>query len=111
MATATFVHDGSSVDYTPASDVAAGDVVVQNDLVGVAKQPIAAGVLGALAVVGAFDVPKATGVGTGIAAGVNLYWDATNTQATETATGNTFMGKAVKAAGDNDATVRVRLNQ
>jgi len=111
MATATFVQDGSSIDYTPAGDVAAGDVVVQNDLVGIAKQPIAAGALGALAVVGVFEVPKATGSGTAIGAGAKVYWDGANSQATGSATGNTYMGKAVAAAGDDDATVRVRLSQ
>jgi len=111
MATATFVQDGSSIDYTPASDVAADDVVVQNDLVGIARQPIAAGALGALAVVGVFEVPKATGAGTAIAGGAKVYWDATNSQATASATGNTYMGKAIAAAGDDDATVRVRLSQ
>jgi predicted RecA/RadA family phage recombinase len=48
MATVTFVHDGEAIDYTPAADVAAGAVVVQGELVGVAKQPIAANKLGAL---------------------------------------------------------------
>jgi hypothetical protein len=33
---AQFVHDGNRVDYTPSSAVAAGDVVVQGELVGVA---------------------------------------------------------------------------
>jgi len=111
MATATFVQDGNAIDYTPASDVAAGDVVVQNDLVGIAKQPIAAGALGSLAVVGVFEVPKATGAGTAIDAGAKVYWDATNSQATGTATGNTYMGKAIAAAGDDDAAIRVRLSQ
>ena len=109
MATATFVQDGSSIDYTPAGDVAAGDVVVLNDLVGIARQPIAAGAPGSLAVAGVFEMPKATGAGTAIAAGVKLYWDAANTQATETATDHTYLGKAVAAAGDDEATVRVRL--
>jgi len=40
MATAQFIHDGKSIDYTPGADVAAGDVVVQNDLLGVAKLDI-----------------------------------------------------------------------
>ena len=106
MATATFVQDGNAIDYTPA-----GDVVVQNDLVGIARQPIAAGTLGALAVVGVFDVPKATGAGTAIGAGAKVYWDGANSQATASATGNTYMGKAVATAGDDDATVRVRLSQ
>jgi predicted RecA/RadA family phage recombinase len=111
MATATFVQEGGAVDYTPSADVAAGDVVVQGDLVGVAGRPIAANTLGALAVGGVFDFPKATGTGKAIAAGKKVYWDATNKQATETSSGNTFLGKTVAAVGDSDATVRVRLSQ
>ena len=108
---ATFVHDGKSIDYTPTSDTAAGAVVVQGELVGVTKTPIAANALGALAVVGVFDFPKATGGGTAITAGANCYWDAANTRATTTATGNKLIGKCVRAAADADATVRIRLSQ
>ena len=111
MATATFVQAGEAVDYTPGADVAAGDVVVQGDLVGVAPRPIAANALGALAVGGVFEFPKATGTGKAIAAGKKVYWDATNKQATETSSGNTFLGKTIAAVGDSDATVRVRLSQ
>jgi predicted RecA/RadA family phage recombinase len=111
MATAQFIHDGKSIDYTPGADVAAGDVVVQNDLLGVAKLDIAANTLGALAVIGVFDVPKATGAGTAIGAGAKVYWNATAKQATTTATGNKYLGKTIKAAVDADATVRVRLEQ
>jgi len=113
MATATFVHEGESVDYTPGSDVAAGDVVVQADLVGVAKQPIAASALGALAVTGVFDFPKTAGVGEAIAAGAKVYWDAGDSVAkTDDETGaNKYLGKTIAAAGDDDETVRVRLSQ
>lgn len=111
MATAIFVHDGDSIDYTPSSDVAAGDVVVQGDLIGVAKRDIPAGTLGALAVTGVFDVPKASGVGTAIVAGAEVYWDAVNKRVTTTADGHEYLGKTVAAAGDDDATVRVRLEQ
>lgn len=113
MATAIFVHEGGMVDYTPASNVAAGDVVVQGELVGVAKQPIAADALGALAVQGVFDFPKATGGATAIAAGALLHWDAANELATTDADGgaNKLIGKSVAAAGDGDATVRIRLDQ
>jgi len=111
MATATFVHDGSSIDYTPGSAVAAGDVVVQADLIGVARTPIAANALGSLAVAGVFDAPKATGGGSAIAVGSTVYWDATNKVATTTASGNKLLGKTIKAAADADATVRVRLSQ
>lgn len=113
MPTAIFIHDGNSIDYTPASDVASGAVVVQGDLVGVAKRPIPANTLGALCVAGVFDFPKASGVGSGIAVGVNAYWDASNGVATTDADGgaNKHLGKTVLAASDDDATVRVRLNQ
>ena len=101
---ATFIQDGDAVDYTPGADVAAGEVVVQGDLVGVAKTPIAAGTLGSLATRGVFDFPKA-GAGA-IAIGAVLYWDATNGVATTTASGNKRIGKAVAAAAAADTTVR-----
>ncbi len=113
MATATFVHDGNAIDYTPGSDVAAGGVVVQEELVGVAKRPIAANALGALAVTGVFDLPKTTGVGEAITVGSKVYWDVADQVAkTDDETGaNKLLGKTIKAAGDDDATVRVRLDQ
>ena len=113
MATATFVHDGSSIDYTPGSAVAVGDVVVQADLIGVARTPIAASALGSLAVAGVFDVPKTAGVGEAIAVGSKVYWDVGDQVAkTDDESGaNKYLGKTVKAAGDDDTTVRVRLEQ
>ena len=108
-----FVHDGNSIDYTPGSAVTAGDVVVQGELVGVAKVDIAANALGALAVTGVFDFPKATGAGSAITAGANCYWDVAEAVAkTDSETGaNKLIGKCVKAAVDADATVRIRLMQ
>jgi len=115
MATATFIHDGKAIDYTPApgSDIAAGDVVVQGELIGIAKVDIPAGTLGALAVTGVFDLPKTAGVGEAIGAGAKVYWDVADGVAkTDDETGaNKYLGKTVAAAGDDDATVRVRLEQ
>jgi predicted RecA/RadA family phage recombinase len=118
MATAIYVQDDEAVDYTPTTAVAAGDVVVQGDLVGVAKQPIAANALGALAVEGVFDFPKAAGAGTGLAAGTKVYWDATDHVVTASAdngatpaTAYVALGKVVLAAADAATTVRVRLLQ
>lgn len=108
---AKYVQTGDAVDYTPDADVKAGDVVIQNDLTGIAKLDIKAGKLGALAVTGVFDVPKATGAGSAIAAGAKVWWDATVKQATTVALAQGYLGKAVKAAADADATVRVRLSQ
>ncbi|MFH1496815.1 MAG: DUF2190 family protein [Verrucomicrobiota bacterium] len=111
--TAKFVQTGHSIDYTPGADVASGDVVVQGDMVGVAKLDIKANALGALAVDGVFDFPKATGEGKAITAGTTLYWDAAEgvAKADAEAGANKLIGKAVKAAGDDDATVRVRMSQ
>jgi len=115
MAQATFVQEGNSVDYTPGSAVAAGDVVVQGAFVGVAKVPIAAGALGALATTGLFDIAKAA---VSIDAGAAVYWDADGDPvggtpgtgaATTTSSGNTFLGWAIAAAGETDTVVRTRL--
>ena len=108
---AKYIQTGDAVDYTPGANVSAGDVVVQGDLVGVAKLDILTGKLGALALTGLFDFPKATGTGTAIAAGARCYWDAAEGVAKDDAeTGaNKLVGKAVKAAADADATVRIAL--
>ena len=108
---ARFVHEGNSIDYTPGSDTAAGAVVVQGELVGVTARDIKANKLGALAVAGVFDFPKATGASTAIAAGALCYWNAGASQATTTASGNKLIGKCVKAAVDADALVRIRMSQ
>ena len=101
--------ESDCIDYTPTADVAAGDVVVQGDLIGVAPRPIPANTLGSLAVEGGFDFPKATGAGSAITAGTKVYWDATNKVATATASTNKIIGKTIKDAADGDATVRARL--
>ncbi len=113
-----YIQTGDSVDYVPGADVQSGDVVVQGALVGVAKLAIKAGRLGALAVTGLFDFPKASGTGAAIAAGAAVRWNATAGVATTAAddggtpaTAYPAIGKTVKAAADADATVRVLLAQ
>lgn len=111
MAQATFVHDGAAIDYTPGADVSPGDVVVQSELVGVAKREIKASTLGALAVEGVFDVAKEADGGVTFAVGALAYWDETNklAVATDGSGAHKLLGKVVLAAVDGDATVRVRL--
>jgi predicted RecA/RadA family phage recombinase len=115
MAQAIYVQDDETIDHTPGSEVAAGAVVVQGTLVGVARTPIPANTLGSLAVEGVFDVVKAAVAFTG---GAAVYWDADGNPvggtpgsgaATTEATGNVFMGFAVAAAGQTVGTVRVSL--
>lgn len=105
---AIYVQAGDSIDYTPTTAVAAGQVVVQGDLIGVAKQPIAANTLGSLAVSGVFDFAKGTSA---ISVGSLVYWDNTAKVATMVATGNKLLGKAVSSATALSTTVRVRLSQ
>jgi predicted RecA/RadA family phage recombinase len=111
MPQATFVHDGASVDYTPGVDVVSGTVVVQADLVGVARTDLPANQRGSLAVEGVFDFAKSTAGGSALAAGATVYWDNVAKVATATVGSNKQIGKVVKAALDADATVRVRMNQ
>ena len=109
MAEATFVHPGISIDYTPAADVAAGDVIVIGDRVGIATNAIAASKLGALTVGGVFDVEKDddNSTGTVFLKDTPVYWDADAEQATPTK--GVLMGTAVAAAAQTVKTVRVQL--
>jgi predicted RecA/RadA family phage recombinase len=111
MAEAIYKQEGDHIDYVPAADVAAGEVVVIGELVGVAHAPIAAGELGALTVRGVFAFAKATGGGTAIAAGAKVYWNDTDNVATTDAAGgsNKYLGKAVAAASDSVDRVLVLL--
>lgn len=103
---AFYLQRGDSIDYTPATDIAAGSVVIEGDLIGVANIPIPAGTLGAINVVGVFDVVKGTAAFT---LGAKVYWDATAGQAVTTATGTVLIGVAVREAVADDDTVRVRI--
>jgi predicted RecA/RadA family phage recombinase len=104
---AQYYADGDLVDYTPSAAVAAGDVVILNDLVAVAPRPIAANKLGAVAVEGIFILPKASG---SIGQGAIVYWDATAGNITTTSSSNKRAGKAAEAAASADTTVKVLLN-
>lgn len=106
---ARYVQRGESIDYTPETDVAAGDIVKVGALVGVAKLDIKAGELGALALTGVYEI--ATG-GAEIAAGDAVSVDpATGAACDSAADGAVAFGHAVSAAGTADATVLVRLAQ
>lgn len=107
---AVFLQDGRSIDYTPASDVAAGDVIVLGgNLIGIATRPIPASTTGALATQGIFRITKLST--DNVAAGDILYWDSTNRRVTKTSTGNTRIGLAVAASPSGQATADVWINR
>jgi predicted RecA/RadA family phage recombinase len=111
--------EGGRVDHTPGADVAAGDIVVTNGMLQFATQPIASGVLGTLRTAGGPPLVRAVKANGAISVGNAVYWDddgnpqggtAGTGCATTTATANTFMGRAVAAAGANDETVDLEMS-
>lgn len=112
---ATTYQDGCSIPYTPGSAVTAGDVVVQNGIVGVATSDIAASELGSLSVDGIKKVPKSTGAWV---VGLPVHWsptgspdngDASSGAANQLGVG-TYMGLATLAAASGDDYGYVNLN-
>ena len=108
-----YIQRGDSVDFIPKSDVKAGDVIVQGELVGIAKLDIPAGNLGALAVTGVFEMSKVSSL---IEAGSKVYWD--GSKVTKSADdGQTppakyaLLGKSISQAEATDETILVRLTQ
>lgn len=105
---ASLISNGYALDHTPAAAVAAGDVIVVGDIVGVAPRDIAANELGSIQIAGVFAMPKASG--TNIAAGAKVYWNASSKIATVTNT-DKFCGHAVAAAGSGTVEVAVLLDR
>lgn len=110
MAKASFVQKGHNIDYTAAADTGYMDVVVLTDRIGVALEDIANGATGTVTLTGVFDFPAATGSGKSLTVGQKVYWDATNSVITPTATDNTFAGYAVAAKTTSGAVARVRID-
>lgn len=112
MAELTLAHgQARMVDYTPASDVSAGEVIVLEDAVRIAHLDISADRPGALAAGGAvYQGAKETGVGTGWNDGDTLYWDDTNNRLDDDSSSGTRkkVGLAVGDAGDDDETAFVQ---
>lgn len=105
MFQAIFVSNGAAIDYWPDEDVAAGDIVSLGDLIGIAKTPIKAETLGAIAIQGVFDIVKEPGES--LTAGAEVFWD-DETHLAGTS-GTVFLGCAVAAAGPDDQTVRTLI--
>ena len=106
---ARYVQRGESIDYIPESDVAAGDIIKVGSLVGVAKLDIKAGELGALALVGVYEI--ATG-GAAVALGDVVSVDpATGKVVAAGASGSVKIGHAIALTGATDKSVLVHLCQ
>lgn len=106
------ISDGKSIPYTPGSAVAAGTVVVQGNLIGIATEPIPAGKLGALQVEGIFEVDRVGAILGGLPAGRKVYWDESNQHAHNTpGASRKLLGKTVESTSQIATRVRVKLTQ
>lgn len=103
-----YIQPGNNITVAAPAAVASGEGVLIGDLFGVANGDAANGETVVLSTVGVFTLPKAaTDV---VTVGASLYWDSAEGELTVTATGNTFVGHAVTAAGNPSAAVAVRLS-
>jgi predicted RecA/RadA family phage recombinase len=109
MSLTTYKQTGDLVDYVPGSNVSAGDIIVQVDLIGQVVADTASGARGALRIEGVINVPKLSS--DVVAFGTVLYWDAGNSRATITASTHKLLGKAIAAAGNGVTRVDVKLCQ
>ena len=103
---ARYIQRGESIDFVPERDIAAGEIVIRNGLVGVARIPVKKGTLGSLALSGVFDVTKT--VHCAFSVGAAVYWDAARQSAVTS--GDQLLGLAAESSRLNDSHVRVILN-
>ncbi len=109
MAQAIRRFEGEKVNYTPGGAIAAGDVVIAGDIVGVAEAAIPANELGAISIKGVFEMPKTAGDGTALTYGQTVAWDDTNNIISGTLSVGRVFGRVARAAADADTTVYVLL--
>lgn len=104
-----YIQENDSMQLTaPVGGVVGGQLYKQGNLVGVVVNAAAEGVKFTLKLEGAFDnVPKKTGESWNV--GDMLYYDATNSNLTTTASSNTWAGYAFYAAGSADVTGAILL--
>lgn len=103
-----FKHNGDLVTVAAPAAVSSGDGVLVGNLFGVATTDAESGADVVIATRGVFELPK---LGTDVVSqGDTLYWDDTNGELTLATTGNYPVGVAVKAAGNGDTTVEIRLD-
>ena len=103
---ARYIQRGESIDFLPDRDISAGEIVIRNGLVGVAKIPVGKGTPGSLALSGVFDVTKT--VRCAFSVGAAVYWDTVRQSAVTS--GELLLGLAAESSKLNDSHVRVILN-
>ncbi len=103
---ARYVQRSDCIDIIPEIDIKAGEIVIENNLVGVAKLPIKKGKLGTLALTGIFEVTKANNCAFSV--GASVFFDLENRSATTS--GDVYLGLATQKSKLEDSKVQVVLN-
>ena len=102
-----YVQKGDVLAVTAGGTVAVGDVVLSNDIVGVAINGGVTGETISVAIEGVYNLTKlSTDV---VTKGKALYWDAGNSRLTITPSTHKLAGYAWNDAGSGVATVDCRL--
>lgn len=102
-------EDVTTMPYTPSgAAVVAGQVVVIGNMVCIATRPIPDGYLGGLNANGGVYTCVGDAL---IAAGKDVWWDATNKKVTETAGANKFFGHTITACAADMGTCDVMHSQ
>ena len=105
-----YLYTGDVLDYTNGggADISSGAPVLVGSRLGIALVNIPVGGTGSVRMRGVFTVAKlSTDV---VGQGDLLYWDATNSRLTTTASTNELAGYAAAAAGNGVTTVAISLN-
>lgn len=103
-----FIQSGNVVTLTAPYAVSSGDGLLVGSIFGVATAGADNGASVEAALTGVYELPKTAAQAW--TQGARIYWDGTAKECTTTATGNTLIGVAVKAAANPSAVGRVRLN-
>lgn len=104
-----YVTGGRTIEVVLVADLASGAPLTVGDLVGVSNGAYKNGDTAVLDLEGVFNLPKA---GSGaINQGVIVYWDATNSVVTTTASGNKKIGHAWQAAQSAATVCVVKLSR
>ncbi|EIL1426217.1 DUF2190 family protein [Escherichia coli] len=103
-----YVQDGKTVEWVNGTGktVLSGELIVQDNLTGVAHADIPDGTVGVLHTAGVFSLPKEAEA---LTQGKLAYFKADTATLTATKTGNTLVGTVWGNAETSDATVCVRL--
>ena len=112
---ARYIQKGESIDYVNGTSklIAAGDVVVIGNHIGISGTDIPAGATGSLHVVGVFELDKVSE--NEITVGTNVYWGSKGiTEEKETGSGENLVsnipaGFAISGAAASEKRIQVRI--